>query len=215
MDRAGREVSRSPARTGEGGLSWVYFLRPVGAAGPVKIGSSRAPTSRLATYAQWAPWPLEIAAQIPGDCQTEARFHARFAHVHTHHEWFGIDAELTACIDAINAGHFDVETLPPPKRIRTARAARTLRSKENTSLRLKLTAKTYKIGLRAPEAVEAARKDLDSLDDSVRDAAIARIEGYLEDPIRFGRLVPYPWAQTALNWYLTRHPQPAPQDRAA
>ena len=90
----------------------VYFLRPIGMEGPVKIGCSGIAEDRLATYQPWSPFPLEIAASLPGDYRLERRFHERFKAHHTHHEWFAAAPEITACIAAINAGTFDPETLP-------------------------------------------------------------------------------------------------------
>jgi hypothetical protein len=93
--------------------SRVYFMRPVGEAGPVKIGFSTTPESRLAAYMPWSPLPLEIAASLPGGRGLEGRFHARFSAQHLHHEWFAASADLTATIAAIRAGAFDVASLPP------------------------------------------------------------------------------------------------------
>lgn len=90
----------------------VYFLRPVGADGPVKIGCSIEPERRLETYIQWSPVPLKIAATIAGGLALERRFHAAFLADQTHHEWFQASPRLTAVIDSINAGTFDPETLP-------------------------------------------------------------------------------------------------------
>lgn len=103
---------------GPGG-SFVYFMRPIGADGPVKIGCSVAPDSRIKTYQAWSPVPLELVATIPGKWAIEWAFHARFAHLRTHHEWFRASPELTETIEAIRAGTFDLTSLPPPKRIKT------------------------------------------------------------------------------------------------
>lgn len=101
--------------------TFVYFLRPIGMAGPIKIGCSAVPEARLQTYMPWAPFPLEIAARLPSTgYELEYRFHAAFAHLRTHHEWFSADPALTAAIDAITAGTFDPDTLPPPQRFPTA-----------------------------------------------------------------------------------------------
>lgn len=91
---------------------WVYFIRPVGSDGPIKIGVSRNPKERLHTYSTWSPVPLEFAAVIAGPPALERRFHAMFVGQHSHHEWFRPSAEMTAVIDEINAGTFDTETLP-------------------------------------------------------------------------------------------------------
>lgn len=96
---------------------YVYFMRPVGSEGPVKIGCSVLPSKRLLAISAWSPHPLEVAAQTPGHFDLEAAFHARFEHLWTHGEWFRADPELTATIDAVAAGTFEVSILPAPKRL--------------------------------------------------------------------------------------------------
>jgi hypothetical protein len=95
----------------------VYFIRPVGAEGPVKIGCSSYPDVRLLTFENWSPVPLEIAAQTEGNFTLEKRFHNHFKHLHERGEWFRADPELSAAIEQINDGTFDVATLPEPKRV--------------------------------------------------------------------------------------------------
>lgn len=97
--------------------TWVYFMRPVGFEGPVKIGFSSLPEERLLTYAVISPLPLEIAARIPGGQSLEMRFHQRFAALHSHHEWFRASPELTRVIAEVAADAFDIDTLPPAKRL--------------------------------------------------------------------------------------------------
>lgn len=97
--------------------TWVYFLRPIGAEGPVKIGFSSLPEDRLLAYNIISPLPLEIAARIEGGQALEMRFHQRFAEQHSHHEWFHASPDLTAVLGDIAAGVFDVDTLPPAKRL--------------------------------------------------------------------------------------------------
>lgn len=94
---------------------FVYFVRQIDAAGPVKIGCSQRPEDRLNSFMAWAPYPLRIAAKIPGDEKLERRFHARFAHLHSHREWFRAAPELEATIEAIRLGVFDVDALPAPR----------------------------------------------------------------------------------------------------
>lgn len=93
-------------------MSRVYFIRPIGMAGPVKIGTSRTPDRRLNTFETWSPFPLEIAAAIDGDYRLERRFHNHFAADHTHREWFKWSPQLEMVIQAVKAGTFDVSTLP-------------------------------------------------------------------------------------------------------
>lgn len=111
----------------------IYFLRPVGQEGPIKIGASRFPDDRVLAYAKWSPIQLEIAARIKASFKVEKQFHALFRDQLSHHEWFHVSPEMTAVIDAINAGTFDLESLPrginlyqsttfPPSRYRAAPA---------------------------------------------------------------------------------------------
>lgn len=93
----------------------VYFIRPVGMNGPVKIGCSVHPPQRLYAMLAWSPFPLEIAATIDGDHWVERRFHARFIHLHERNEWFSWSPELGSTIEAINSGAFDISELPQVK----------------------------------------------------------------------------------------------------
>lgn len=98
----------------------VYFIKPIGMAGPVKIGCSDKPVRRLSQLLAWSPFPLEICAVIDGDFEVESRFHAAFEQYHTHREWFASADEITACIVAINAGTFDIASLPAPASLKRA-----------------------------------------------------------------------------------------------
>jgi len=99
----------------------VYFIRPVGADGPVKIGCSDVPDGRLYTLSAWSPVPLEIVASIDGDIDLERRFHAAFKADNTHREWFNASPALLHCLDAIKTGTFDIATLPAPLILRGPR----------------------------------------------------------------------------------------------
>lgn len=90
----------------------VYFIRPIGMTGPIKIGCSASPTGRKQSLAMWSPLPLEIVAEIDGDEALESRFHQRFITQHKAHEWFFWSRDLQETIDAIVAGTFDASTLP-------------------------------------------------------------------------------------------------------
>jgi len=96
--------------------NYVYFLRPVGADGPVKIGHSQRPLVRLQTFASWSPVELELAATTPGPRTLEARFHAMFWDDHLHGEWFAASPRLTSLIADIAGGRFDPSAVPSQKR---------------------------------------------------------------------------------------------------
>lgn len=82
----------------------VYFMKPVGLAGPIKIGCSDTPAIRLSALASWSPWPLEILATVDGSFKLENSLHRIFSASQTHGEWFHPVAALVAGIEAILAG---------------------------------------------------------------------------------------------------------------
>lgn len=82
----------------------VYFIRPIGMKGPVKIGCSYSPEDRMGTLMTWSPFPLEVAASLPGDGRLERRVHGKFAHLHSHREWFREGDDLTAFVAAVASG---------------------------------------------------------------------------------------------------------------
>lgn len=92
----------------------VYFIKPVGMDGPIKVGCSLSPDMRRKTLETWSPFALEVVAEIEGDFDLEARFHALFQETHQRREWFGWSKRIAAVLAAINDGTFAVETLPSP-----------------------------------------------------------------------------------------------------
>lgn len=64
----------------------VYFIRPIGMLGPIKIGNSISPQMRMNSLANWCPFALEIVAAVPGGAALERQFHAKFAHDHERQE---------------------------------------------------------------------------------------------------------------------------------
>ena len=45
-------------------MTYVYFIKPIGMDGPIKIGCSVSPDRRRETLEWWCPFPLEILAEI-------------------------------------------------------------------------------------------------------------------------------------------------------
>lgn len=104
----------------------VYFIRPITADGPIKVGHSIHVPMRLREFNKWSPIELEIAAMVRvpnaldqfGYSKTrhsnvlERRFHLRYADYRLHHEWFAAHPLIHADIQSINAGTFDIECLP-------------------------------------------------------------------------------------------------------
>lgn len=89
--------------TGKSG-NYVYFIKPIGMDGPVKIGCSDIPEARLKALTCWSPFPLEIAVAIPGNMRLEGRLHSTFAQHHSHHEWFLSSPRLRQLIHDLKAG---------------------------------------------------------------------------------------------------------------
>lgn len=90
----------------------VYFMRPVGMLGPVKVGNSGHPQGRLMAYNPISPFRLEIAATIPGDGALERQFHAYLADHWSHHEWFFPSPLVVETVERVRLGTFDTATLP-------------------------------------------------------------------------------------------------------
>lgn len=105
----------------------IYFARPVGQKGPVKIGCSGSPSLRLSSLGSRLPWKIEFAAKRPGPYDLERRLHAKFLPLHLRHEWFSWSPEMQEVIDAINDGSFDPDSLPAPVAIKTLRGTNLVR----------------------------------------------------------------------------------------
>lgn len=105
---------------------FVYFIRPVGHEGPIKIGCSGVPSGRLLSLMAWSPIDLEIIAQVPGDFAMEHQVHCRFARDHLRHEWFRATPSLLAFISTVQAtGKLDaIHDLPVTGSLRGAASGR-------------------------------------------------------------------------------------------
>lgn len=114
-------------------MSWqtpnlIYFVKPVGLDGPVKIGCSHLPADRLMTLAAWSPFPLELIGTAPGGYQQEDFLHRCFANSHSHREWFHSTPDLHAAIKKIVAsGSVEAikDDVQPAASIRKKRTRRT------------------------------------------------------------------------------------------
>jgi hypothetical protein len=84
--------------------SYVYFIKPVDATGPIKIGVSGRPKYRLSQLLEWSPVALEVVLTIPGNLALERNIHECFADCHSHKEWFYAAPRLVAAIQALAAG---------------------------------------------------------------------------------------------------------------
>jgi hypothetical protein len=83
---------------------YVYFIRPIGMPGPVKIGHSHGPVDRLAQLNPASPYQLELAVYVEGNQELERNIQNCFADVHSHCEWFHPAPRLLTLIAALQVG---------------------------------------------------------------------------------------------------------------
>lgn len=83
---------------------YVYFIKPVGLLGPIKIGHSVRPKERLGAMMQWSPIPLELVLTFDAPFSMERNIHECFADAHSHREWFHATPRLVAAITAMQSG---------------------------------------------------------------------------------------------------------------
>lgn len=76
----------------------VYFLKPIGMDGPIKIGCSAVPLSRLRAVEIWSPFQFEMLGSVEGDHNAETAVHYLFGDVRLHGEWFTATEELQAFV---------------------------------------------------------------------------------------------------------------------
>lgn len=105
-------------------MSVVYFIKPEGFDGPVKIGVTVDMAARLRAAACWSPFPLEVIATFEGDASLEHQFHALFEADHLRLEWFAWSPEMASVVAAINDGTFDFNVLPEPKYVGLSKVMR-------------------------------------------------------------------------------------------
>lgn len=73
----------------------IYFMQAVDG-GPIKIGLSGDPASRLRAVQTTSPVELELLAEIPGSVEMERKFHDWFAPGRLHGEWFSEETPALA-----------------------------------------------------------------------------------------------------------------------
>lgn len=83
------------------GAAHVYFIKPVGMAGPIKVGVSTDPARRRRQLQFFSPVELEVIGSVPGGRREESELHQRFASFNSHGEWFRADDALVSEVRAI------------------------------------------------------------------------------------------------------------------
>ncbi|CCM77102.1 GIY-YIG nuclease family protein [Rhizobium mesoamericanum] len=154
---------------------YVYFIKPVGQAGPIKIGHSEYPPYRLASLQTWSPVELEVVSRVEGTRELEKAIHERFAHCHLRGEWFSPDEELVALAEGVRDGR-KIEDLIDLK----AKTGKLFR-RPNTKSPVAKIVGTYKLRVeRARQRGGALRGKHMDLSDEVR-AILNSAGGYRQD----------------------------------
>ncbi len=118
--------------------SRVYFFKPSGLDGPIKIGCSATPFDRMATFAAWSPFPLEMIGHVAGTSKDEFYLHRCFWSVRSHGEWFRSSPELRQAIERIlQIGHVPRDVVPPEKMGTMERRIRTEDHRRKMSYRMR------------------------------------------------------------------------------
>ena len=176
---------------------YVYFIKPIGMDGPIKIGHSKAPKERLVAFSVWSPFPLEIVGTVPGDSREENWLHRCFSDHHSHREWFRSSPKLREAIRLIlEAGNADAAMPylePKPPRGRKAEIVRHPRRQRFVDMNR--TVETAERALRATKVVNWHRpadvakivrrwtsQEYSGGGWAPTDAEMARVQEYLSDP---------------------------------
>ncbi len=98
-------------------MKHVYFLKPVGADGPIKIGCSELPMQRLRMVEIWSPVLLEMIGYVPGGHDAERVIHYMFGNLRLHGEWFTATPELTRFVaETVALGRIPPSVVIPTNR---------------------------------------------------------------------------------------------------
>lgn len=105
LEREANGVAVDPAEEATwfsaGASSFVYFVQPVGG-GPVKIGRTAVPSSRLARIQVGHPEKLQILCALPGGAHMEKIIHGAFAKCRMQGEWFAPSDRLLKLISELS-----------------------------------------------------------------------------------------------------------------
>lgn len=82
---------------------YVYFIKPIGLDGPIKIGWAVDPERRLRDMATGSPFPLEIIGVVRGEMSDERALHRHFDAFRYHREWFLYSPALRGHVNRVIA----------------------------------------------------------------------------------------------------------------
>lgn len=154
---------------------FVYFVKPVGQLGPIKVGHSIYPPSRLVSLQTWSPVELELVSQFEGSLETERAIHERFAQWQVRGEWFEPVDDLVSLAHGIRDG-LSIDDLVDLS-IKTGKLFR----KPNTKSPKAMIVGSYKLRVeRARQYAGGVRGKPVELPDDVR-AILGSAGGYRQD----------------------------------
>lgn len=119
---------------------YVYFAKPVGQSGPIKIGFSKSPQSRIQDLLLWSPIDLELICVVSGEAWWERRAHCYFAESHWRSEWFHSSQKLINAIERLRNGGPFLEVVPesntphPQSALCNPKRRRTIAQREHMSV---------------------------------------------------------------------------------
>ena len=170
---------------------YVYFIKPIGFDGPIKIGCSHMPIQRLLSIATWSPFPLEIIHQMPGGVRLEGNLHECFFDLHSHREWFHAKPRLLDFLRKLKAGVPVEQAIDLTDRRGSIRmAAIKRRFTPEMLLRLRLSSAVARIENRkqivSPDDVRAIINRWRQMSEDrclvLDDADVAVLQAYVADP---------------------------------
>lgn len=151
---------------------YVYFIKPASQPGPIKIGCSGVPRSRLVNLEVWSPMPLDLIGSIEGDEILERRLHALLAEHHSHGEWFHAVAAVRTAVAAAVSGTLDLASLPAPIDIRAKSGTKDKGAGALSSILTRTIDRLASRGVVIPAPVsQAMRRFGDPLTREIADAA--------------------------------------------
>lgn len=190
----------------------VYFVKPVGLDGPIKIGCSDVPANRLLALGAWSPFPLELIGSVPGVMTDESFMHQCFADTHSHREWFHFTPALGAAIaKVLAAGTVTIleATHTPKGSIRRSKRARSPEWRQWFSYSARVRWAERKLRKNGDGTPWHAPRDVCQIIDrrysgkAISSEETARLDRYLANPASEG---------TIPSWY---KPRPAPEQQVA
>ncbi len=82
---------------------YIYFIKPINADGPIKVGSAYSPEDRLKRLQSKSDDTLELVGYVPGIFPDETYILQQLFQHRSHGEWFFPTPEVTAAMQQVLA----------------------------------------------------------------------------------------------------------------